>query len=171
MTASASDPAEVATAGPGGGSGADTQDAMDVVAQPLPPGGMWLLATEVEAAEGGNFTVQTIPGDGECGEGDVLVHVAEGPGRLPGLARWHVQVCAVVGEALSLVAEWPVIDLGDWPELARPAAGWAMGALADLAEAGIGPDASQVVSLAEAVAAITPGWPPLGDIELPGRPG
>jgi hypothetical protein len=54
-----------------------------------------------------------------------------------------------------VAAEWPVIDFDDWPELARPAAAWAMGALADLEEY----DPHTPVSLQDAAGAITPGWP------------
>jgi len=171
MTASASSPPERAGAGNGADAVAGMDDATDLAAQPLPPGGMWLLAMEVEQAEGGLFSVRQMPAeDGECRDGDVLVHVAAGPGILPGLGSSHVQVCAVMGGALSLVAEWPVIEASDWPELARPAAGWAMGALAGMDQAGIGPGSSQVVPLAAAVAAMTAGWPALPGIELPGSP-
>jgi hypothetical protein len=163
MTARAGDTA----AETGGGSTSAGSDAAVLAAQALPPGGMWLLATAVEAGPGGIFTVEEIPAEGSCHDGDVLVRVAEGPGILPGLGSGHVQVCAVVGSAMYLVAEWPVIDFADWPELARPTAAWAMGALIDRAE--YDPDADQYApaALRDAAAGMTPGWPvPAG----PGRP-
>jgi hypothetical protein len=120
---------------------------------------MWLLASAVESGPGGIFTVEEIPEEGSCHNGDVLVRVAGGAGRLPGLGRGHVQVCTVIRGALYLVAEWPVTDFGDWPELARPAAAWAMGALADLEEYGPDTDPYTPVSLQDAAGAITPGWP------------
>jgi len=170
MTASASEPAQSAAAGPGDDATAGTEDATVLAAQALPPGGMWLWATAVDAAEGGVFTVQQVPGTGTCHDGDVLVRVAEGAGRLPGLGNGHVQVCAVMGKAMRLVAEWQFIEPSDWPELARPAAAWAMGALGHLEERS-DIDPYQAVSLADAVAALAPGWPGAALIELPGRPG
>ena len=170
MTASGSEPAENAAAGPGDDVSAPADDASALAGQALPPGGMWLWATAVDAAEGGVFTVEQIPATGMCHDGDVLVRVAEGAGRLPGLGNGHVQVCAVMGKAMRLVAEWLFIEPGDWPELARPAAAWAMGALADLEEQGTGIDSSQTVLLADAVEALAPGWPGADLIELPGRP-
>lgn len=170
MTASASGPAGTAD-GHGGDSAALADDATVLAGQALPAGGMWLCATAVDAAEGGVFTVEQVPGTGMCHDGDVLIRVAEGAGRLPGLGNGHVQVCAMMGREMRLVAEWQFIDPGDWPELARPAAAWAMGALFDLEEQGIIVDSSQAVTLADAVAALAPGWPG-GDLTgLPGRPG
>lgn len=168
MTASASEPANAA--GPGADDApAGTLDAAVLAAQAVPPGGMWLWATAVDAAEGGVFAVQEVPGTGTCHDGDVLVRVAEGAGRLPGLGNGHVQVCAVMDKAMRLVAEWQFIEMSDWPELARPAAAWAMGALGHLEERS-DIDPHQAVSLAGAVLALAPGWPGAALIELPGRP-
>lgn len=163
MTASAAGTAAEA----GGGSIAAGSDAAILAGQALPPGGMWLLVMAVEAGPGGIFTVEKIAEEGSCHDGDVLVRVAEGPGLLPGIDRGHVQVCAMIGDAMSLVAEWTVLELADWPELTRPTAAWAMGALIDREE--YDPDVSQYapVSLREAAMVMTPGWPvPAG----PGQP-
>jgi hypothetical protein len=163
MTAPAGDAAAEA----GGGITSAGSDAAVLAARKLPAGGLWLLATVVEAGPGGIFAVEEVPVSGPCRDGEVLVRVAEGPGRMPGLARWHVQVCAVIGTAMYLVAEWPLIELADWPELTRPAAAWAMGALTGRAE--YDPDADQYppAGLQDAAADMTPGWPvPAG----PGRP-
>lgn len=141
------------------GSTAAGSDAASLAGQELPPGGLWLLATAVESGPGEIFTVEEIPDEGSCHDGDVLVRVADGPGRLPGIGSGHVQVCAVIGAAMYLVAEWPVTDSGDWPELARPTAAWAMGALADLEEYGMHTDPFTPVSLRDAAAGMTPGWP------------
>jgi hypothetical protein len=170
MTASASEPAETAAAGPGDDAAAPGQDATTLAGQALPPGGLWLWATAVDAAEGGVFTVEQVPETGTCHDGDVLVRVAEGAGRLPGLGNGHVQVCAVMDAAMRLVAEWQFIEPSDWPELARPAAAWAMGALGHLEEQGSDTGPYRAVSLADAVAALAPGWPAAELIELPGRP-
>jgi len=149
------------------GSMAAGSDAAVLAGQALPPGGMWLLATAVQSGPGEIFTVEEIPEEGSCHNGEVLVRVAGGPGRLPGLGSGHVQVCAVISGAMYLVAEWPVIDFADWPELARPTAAWAMGALADLEE--YGPDTGQYtpVSLRDAAAGMTPGWPAPAGTEPP----
>ena len=170
MKSSASEPADGAAAALGGDAAAQGDDATVLAGQALPPGGMWLRATAVDAAEGGVFTVEQVPGTGMCHDGDVLIRVAEGSGRLPGLGNGHVQVCAVMGREMRLVAEWQFIEPGDWPELARPAAAWAMGALADLEGQGISISSSQAATLADAAAALAPGWPGADLIELPGRP-
>jgi hypothetical protein len=143
----------------GSGSLAAGPDAAVLAGQALPPGGMWLLTTAVESGPGGTFTLEEIPEEGSCHNGEVLVRVADGPGRLPGLGRGHVQVCAVISGAMYLMAEWLVIDFADWPELARPTAAWAMGALADLEEYGPDTDQYAPVSLRDAAAGMAPGWP------------
>ena len=69
--------------------------------------GCWV--TEVEAAPGGVFTGVRLPAEEpRASGGDVVLRLAAGPGRLPGLPDGHVQVYAVMAGTLVLVGEWGI---------------------------------------------------------------
>lgn len=128
------------TAGQAAGpSGQEPQngDVAELAGGQLPPEGVWLLVTAVESAPGGVFTgVRLRAGAPRAFGGDVVLRLAAGPGRLPGLPAGHMQVYAVMAGTLVLAGEWGLADFGDWPEVARMTASFAMGALSGLGEHG-----------------------------------
>ncbi len=77
-----------------------------------PPEGTWLWVTEVDGELGGVFTADRLPaGAARASGGDVVLRLAAGPGRLPGLPAAHAQVYAVL--AGTVVAEWG-LDSRSW---------------------------------------------------------
>jgi len=79
-----------------------------------PAEGTWLWVTEVDGEPGGVFTADRLPaGAARASGGDVVLRLAAGPGRLPGLPAAHAQVCAVLAGAVVLVAEWG-LDSRSW---------------------------------------------------------
>ncbi len=121
--------------------------------------GAWLLVTEADGKPGGTLTAHVL-GDAAPSAfgGDVLVRLLRDDppeGQPPPAAR--VQVYAVIGGRLILVATWPGHDLDGWPERIRPAAAFAMGVLTELEEHGA--DLGGGVDLIPAVFAATAGVP------------
>lgn len=147
--------------GPAAGPGPE-DDVVVLAGGRLPPEGMWLLVTRVEAAPGGAFTGVRLPAaDPRASGGDVLLHLAAGPGRLPGLPAGHVQVAAVMAGKLVLAGEWGLADFADWSETVRVTAAFAMGALAELEERGADLQPGEGVDLETAAPSVTAGLPPL----------
>ena len=99
--------------------------------------GAWLWVTTAEGRRGGEFTALFLPRDNpRATGGDVLVHIAPGPGRRPGEPAALVRVRAVVAGTLVQVAAWDQLGLDEWPETVRPTVAFAMGALKELQEHG-----------------------------------
>lgn len=147
--------------GPAAGPGPE-DDVVVLAGDRLLPDGMWVLVTGVEAEPGGVFTGVRLPaGDLRASGGDVLLHLAAGPGRLPGLAAGHVQVAAVMAGKLVLVGEWGLEYFADWSEVVRVTAAFAMGALAELEERGADLRPGEGVDLETAAPTVTAGLPPL----------
>ena len=96
-----------------------------------------------------------------CG-GDVLLRIAPGTSQAeehwPGPAV-RVQVQAVVAGSLIHVAGWDHLSLDLWPEAARAAAAFAMGALKELQEHGADVGAPDQVDVETAAELLRPGSP------------
>lgn len=147
--------------GPAAGPGPE-DDVVVLAGGRLPPEGMWVLVTGVEAEPGGVFTGVRLPaGDLRASGGDVLLRLAAGPGRLPGLPAGHVQVAAVIAGKLVLAGEWSLADFDDWSETVRVTAAFAMAALAELEERGADLRSGEGVDLETVAPAVTAGLPPL----------
>jgi hypothetical protein len=147
--------------GPAAGPGPE-DDVVVLAGDRLVPDGMWVLVTRVEAEPGGVFTgVRLSAADPRASGGDVLLRLAAGPGRLPGLAAGHVQVAAVMAGKVVLVGEWGLADSADWSEVVRVTAAFTMGALAELEERGADLRSGEGVDLETAAPAVAAGVPPL----------
>ena len=124
-------------AGTGRAGPAEEVDVAALAGYQPPPEGIWLWVTEVDGEPGGAFTAERLPaGAARASGGDVVLRLAAGPGRLPGLPAAHAQVYAVLAGTVVLVAEWGLDGFGDWPEVVRVTAAFTMGVLADLEERG-----------------------------------
>ena len=131
-------------------------DVLYLAGQRLRPGGDWLLVTGADGTPGGGFTAHVLHEAAPSAfGGDVVVHLAPddpAAGQPPPAAR--VQLYAVMGGRLILVAGWPGCDLDGWPEQIRPAVAFAMGVLTELeehgADLGAGADLGQAASEATA---------------------
>ena len=114
---------------------ADEQvDVLYLAGQRPPAGGAWLWVTAAEARRGGEFTALFLPqARPTAAGGDVLVHIAPGatPAAEPGPTA-RVRVAAVVAGSVIGVADWDRLSLENWPETARPAVTFAIGALREL---------------------------------------
>ena len=131
-----------------------------LVGDQLLPEGVWLLVTGVDAAPGGVFTGVRLPAEEPRGSGgDVVLRLAAGPGRLPGLPDGHVQVYAVMAGTLVLAGEWGLAGAGDWSEVVRVTAAFTMGVLADLEERGADLRPHEAVDLETAAATAAAGLP------------
>jgi hypothetical protein len=120
-----------------------------------PPEGIWLRVTDLDSEPGGAVTAERLPvSAARAFGGDVLLRLAEGPGRLPGLPTAHAQVYAVLAGTLVLVAEWGLDDFGDWPEVVRVTAAFTVGVLAELEARGadLRPDEGAGLETADATA-------------------
>lgn len=127
---------------------------------PLPPAGIWLLATVPDQA-GGELSVTQEFGTAPRGfGGDVVIHLTAGAETSPdGLV--NVQVLAVAGGALVTVGTWESLPRRSWAERIRPSVVFAASALAVIREHA---DLGGVVPLA-------PGTRQSGLPDLPRRPG
>ena len=135
-------------------------DVVVLAGDQLLPEGVWLLVAGVEAAPGGVFTGVRLPAqEPRASGGDVVLRLAAGPGRLPGLPDGHVQVYAVMAGTLVLAGEWGIADAGDWSEVIRVTAAFAMGVLADLEERGADLRPHEAVDLERAAATAVVGVP------------
>ena len=135
-------------------------DVVVLAGDQLLPEGVWLLVTEVEAAPGGMFTGVRLPTEEpRASGGDVVLRLAAGPGRLPGLPDGHVQVYAVMAGTLVLVGEWSIASAGDWSEVVRVTAAFTMGVLADLEERGADLRPHEALDLERAAATAAVGLP------------
>lgn len=131
MTAVSDDTAAGRAAVPAGAEPPE-DDVVVLVGDQLLPEGVWLLVAGVEAAPGGVFTGVRLPAEEpRASGGDVVLRLAAGPGRLPGLPDGHVQVYAVMAGELVLVGEWGIAGAGDWSEVVRVTAAFTMGVLAE----------------------------------------
>ena len=135
-------------------------DVVMLAGDQLLPEGVWLLVTEVEAAPGGMFTGVRLPAEEpRASGGDVVLRLAAGPGRLPGLPDGHVQVYAVMAGTLVLAGEWSIAGAGDWSEVVRVTAAFTMGVLADLEERGADLRPQEALDLERAAATAAVGLP------------
>ena len=135
-------------------------DVVMLAGDQLLPEGVWLLVIEVEAAPGGMFTGVRLPAEEpRASGGDVVLRLAAGPGRLPGLPDGHVQVYAVMARTLVLTGEWSIAGAGDWSEVVRVTAAFTMGVLADLEERGADLRPHEALDLERAAATAAVGLP------------
>lgn len=135
-------------------------DVVVLAGDQLLPEGVWLLVTGVDAAPGGVFTGVRLPAqEPRAGGGDVVLRLAAGPGRLPGLPDGHVQVYAVMAGTLVLAGEWGIAGLSDWSEVVRVTAAFTMGVLADLEARGADLRPGEAVDLDQAAATAAVGLP------------
>jgi hypothetical protein len=141
----------------GGGDGIDVLS----LGRLRPAAAAWLLVTAADGLAGETFTPSVVPGpQPRAHGGDVLLRIAPGAEA----ASVSVSVRAVAAGTLVPVADWDLPDDGAWAEGARPAAAFAMSALAALEEhADLG--SSDAVGLDDAADGAVAGlpWP------LPGR--
>lgn len=143
-------------------------DVVVLAGDQLLPEGVWLLVTGVEAVPGGVFTGVRLPaGEPRASGGDVVLRLAAGPGRLPGLPGGHVQVYAVMAGTLVLVAEWGIDGSGDWSEAARVTIAFAMGAMTEMEARGADLHPHEAVGLASAAAEAMAGLPALAGTFAP----
>lgn len=113
------------------------------------------------------FTAVVVPGSRLlAGGGDVLVQVTPSPGwwTPEGSLVADVRVWAAVAGSLVLVAGWSTVSLARWPECARCAVVFALGALRELREHGADTGSPGEIVLVTAAGAVPVPFPSL----LPG---
>ena len=142
-------------------------DVLYLAGQRPPAEGAWLWVTTAEARRGGEFTALFLPRTRPSASGgDVLLHIEPGatPAAEPSPTA-RVRVAAVVAGSLIWVSGWDRLSLEEWPETARPAVTFAMGALKELQEHGADVGAhrhpSRPVEVEPAAGAAVTGFPAL----------
>jgi hypothetical protein len=141
---------------------ADRDGDMDVLylagQRPAAPG-EWLLITAVDPLPGAEFTARVLPaGEHRAHGGDVLVHLAAGPGTMEpptvSIGTW-----AVIGGLLIPVSGWDRQDPEGWPEHIRSTVAFTMGMLTELEAHGADLAAHHEIDLDEAAATAAAGIP------------
>jgi hypothetical protein len=109
----------------GGGDGIDVLS----LGRLRPASAAWLLIIAADGLAGETFTARVVPGPRPRAQGgDVVLRIAPGAG--PQAASVSVSVWAVAAGTLVPVTDWDLPDDGTWAESVRPAAAFAMSALA-----------------------------------------
>jgi hypothetical protein len=138
-------------------------DVLTLTGQCPPAGGAWLWVTAAGGRPGGEFTALFLPRNRpQASGGDVLLRLGPGtdePGEPRPIVR--VQVHAVAGGKLALVAGWDRLDLDGWPEAVRATVAFAMGALAELEAHGADTGAREQVDVEAAARSAMAGFPAL----------
>ena len=105
---------------------------MRSLAAQRPGEAMWLLVTEIDGPAGEVFTASIVPGpQPRAFGGDVLLHLAPGPGP-QAHAAISVAVWTVAAGVLVPVAAWDLPDDGGWPERIRATVAFAMSAMTEI---------------------------------------
>ena len=126
-----------------------------------PGTGAWLLITAAGRLPGAKITARILPPAGrQAHSGDVLVHLAPGPGTGPlDLPAVRVGAWEVIDGLVIPVAAWDRQDPDGWPERIRATVAFAISVLTELEDHGADLGPAQMIDLDDDAVAATAGIP------------